>query len=982
MSTRVQDSDASRPRRPASSARTDSPSLQSHDDVLTRAAEPGDSSAMEHLLRTAIVVKPHPPKLTIQPRSLQPLMLLPCQHLRLSFLDLSSPYGSFEPSASFEANIRLLDLESRMGNRPVVLIARLERNGSIYAIERQPNALYSLCHLGSWVDLDQLCALAIVSCLALIRKKTTLPPEAIAHAPLTTPQISHTNKKRRLAIEAIQSLVKRPTRSPSISALSQAAKDSRPPTPIQGQGDALLDTGSVVVRQDGPSSGAPGLGPHVESHVSLAQNQDEAPTMPNAESIFDNIRNHYFEALYHSMGSLAYFAKGPLSRARAAFHLDCDSVLEMSDLVEFLKSLIMTTVQIDKKYRETIPKIQSEMKTTLEDSDVEPGQGKAKPKRRRIKKVKLGKDGLYPDENEHVRKWWTSCKPLLKDDEEAATKSTEQRDIKLQVSLLRSRETQLQMIVILEILSLEPLIVHETANHSQLPGLPVPKESLGSPKQIPAKKRNKHNLPVLLDVHADRLCIWQSTALDELSGMNESQIGARPESQRSSKFTSDPLRDFCVDIIVPFFSAKLPEHCDSINRKLGGPVMMLPPKPNRKLGGPVMISPKSNQKMTGPLSKAQFRVGVAAKRPVPPKASGTLENFLSKETERNRRSMSRGPGGVIALMRSASTPTIPLLKREASEPLSLTSIPKADSNISREKHLSATDPIFSRRRAETREKRDAFVKAELRDAISTLRRPNREIVGKVMAEADERRAAKSLSQLRKSRKPTEHSRFQSVVKATPVGSRFHDVFAKDHDSQSALLQRLGTTREEQVPPSSSMVPSSAPRKRNREAAFGNEPATQPKLVGLTTTQIIATPAKQSAPSRNFLSAPQPDEGVVLASSPVMSRKISQPSFVAKTRPASFGHQDSGITMPSSPAGPNILEETPIKPRQRNVATSMDHYVTVTPVKKGTPHNRGAITASVGRMEVNEAARSSEENPRRKMTVFERLGWDDDYDELA
>lgn len=176
--------------------------------------------------------------------------------------------------------------------------------------------------------------------------------------------------------------------------------------------------------------------------------------------------------------------------------------------------------------------------------------------------------------------------------------------------------------------------------------------------------------------------------------------------------------------------------------------MMLPPKPNRKLGGPVMISPKSNQKMTGPLSKAQFRVGVAAKRPVPPKASGTLENFLSKETERNRRSMSRGPGGVIALMRSASTPTIPLLKREASEPLSLTSIPKADSNISREKHLSATDPIFSRRRAETREKRDAFVKAELRDAISTLRRPNREIVGKVMAEADERRAAKSLSQLR------------------------------------------------------------------------------------------------------------------------------------------------------------------------------------------------------------------------------------------
>lgn len=250
-------------------------------------------------------------------------------------------------------------------------------------------------------------------------------------------------------------------------------------------------------------------------------------------------------------GSLAYFAKGPLSRARAAFHLDCDSVLEMSDLVEFLKSLVMTTVQIDKKYRETIPKIQLEMKTTLEDSDVEQGQGKAKPRKRRTKKVKLGKDGLYPDENEHVRKWWTACKPVLKDDEEATTRSTEQRDLKLQVSLLRSRETQLQMIIILEILSLEPLIVHETANNSQLPGLPPTEEASGSPKQISAKKRSKHNFPFLLDVHADRLCIWQSTALDELGMMNESQIGSRPELRRSSKSVLDPLRDFCVDIIVP-----------------------------------------------------------------------------------------------------------------------------------------------------------------------------------------------------------------------------------------------------------------------------------------------------------------------------------------------------------------------------------------------------------------------------------------------
>ena len=39
--------------------------------------------------------------------------------------------------------------------------------------------------------------------------------------------------------------------------------------------------------------------------------------------------------------SLAYFAKGPLSRARAAFHLDYDSTLEMGDLIRFLESLVL-----------------------------------------------------------------------------------------------------------------------------------------------------------------------------------------------------------------------------------------------------------------------------------------------------------------------------------------------------------------------------------------------------------------------------------------------------------------------------------------------------------------------------------------------------------------------------------------------------------------------------------------------------------------
>ncbi|KAI0966566.1 DNA replication regulator SLD3-domain-containing protein [Xylaria arbuscula] len=953
MSTRVQDSDASRPRRPVSSS-NNSPSRHVDTAFEASMSKPAHSTAMEELLRPLIVIKPHPPKLTIKPRSLQPLMLLPREHLRLSYLDLSSPYGSFESSPSFEANIKILDLESRLGNRPVVLIARLESNKSVYAVERQANALYSLCHLGSWVDLEQLINLATVSRPSLLREQPILSAQPTAHAPLTTPQLSHTNKKRRLAIEAIQSLVKKPARSRSISTLSQAGEVSRPPTPVQAEN--VRDATSVPALPDVPPHGDSTPTPGVVSQDEVAKDRDEAVVIPSAGDIFENIRNQYLETLYHSMGSLAYFAKGPLSRARAAFHLDCDSTLEMSDLVEFLKSLVMATAQIDKKYREAIPKIQLEMKAVIEDSDVEQGQLKTKPRKRKPRKMKVGKDGLYPDEDDHIRKWWAIHKPLPKDEETSTTKSAEAQDIKLQISLLRSRETQLQMIIILEILSLEPMITRETMNESQLPGMPPDEEPLDSLKETALKKRNKHNFPMLLDVHADRLCIWQSTALDELN-INESQI--RPESQKSLKAFSDPLKEFCVDIIVPFFSSRLPEHCDSINRKLGGPVL---------------IPPKSARKKTETTPKTKPKPGAVTRRPAPSKSTRNLESFLSKETEMNRRSMSRGPGGVIALMRSASTPTLPLIKREASEPLSLTSIPKAEASMSQRKQLSSSGPISVKRRAENKEQRDAFVKAELRDAISTLRRPNRESVGKAMAEADERRVVTSLSQLRKSRKPTQYNRFHNVVKATPVGSRFHDVLAKERENQSSFAQRIEAIAEEQVPPSS-MVPSSAPRKRNREAAFGSEPATHSELDTLIPEQIISTPAKSPALYRN-LSAPQPDEGVVLASSPVMSRKFSQPSFVAKIRPTTLDHRDSGIEIPPSSGESNVLAETPVKPHNNFIA-SMDQYITVTPLKK-----RISDKDAAGMAEPQTPSENIENRPGKKMTIFERLGWDDDYDDLA
>ncbi len=65
----------------------------------------------------------------------------------------------------------------------------------------------------------------------------------------------------------------------------------------------------------------------------------------------------------------------------------------MDDLVDFLKSLVMTTTTLDKKYRETIPQILEDMKSRVESSE----DGEAKSKKKKAKKMKLGRKGLYPN---------------------------------------------------------------------------------------------------------------------------------------------------------------------------------------------------------------------------------------------------------------------------------------------------------------------------------------------------------------------------------------------------------------------------------------------------------------------------------------------------------------------------------------------------------------------------------------------------------
>lgn len=114
--------------------------------------------------------------------------------------------------------------------------------------------------------------------------------------------------------------------------------------------------------------------------------------------------------------------------------------------------------------------------------------------------------------------------------------------------------------------------------------------------------------------------------------------------------------------------------------------------------------------------------------------------------------MSRGPSKAVAALRSATELAIPGLKREGGESQPLMSIPRMKSDCgmlgsARPGSLSRTSSTAGE---ESRQGKKTGVDAELQDAISALRRPNRNLAGASMVEAAEKRVSGGggLSQIR------------------------------------------------------------------------------------------------------------------------------------------------------------------------------------------------------------------------------------------
>lgn len=816
-----------------------------------------------------------------------------------------------------------------MGNQPMVLIARLDDNRTLYAVERESRGLYVVLQLGSWINIRQLKASAVVA----QTERAEVPVKGLFIAsthletstePLITPEGSKYNKKKRLAIEAIQSMIKRPSTPLLPDSRSQSIAPEVPVSEVQNDPQATVSLPTL-----------------------------ETTTQTTATEIFDNIRNQYFESLYLSKTSLAYFAKGPLSRARAAFHLDFDANLDMNDHITFLESLVLSGTLLDKKYRDGVPVCVS----AIDIHDQSADDATVKPKRRKPnKKMKPGKNGLYPNEESLIGKWWIGHDEEV---EAGAPGSSKEEMAKTRIANLRIRETQLQMIVILEILALQPLVLTTENLAGGLPSLPS--DDIIQSKERTPKTRKQDHLTMLIDVHIDRLCIWQSIASEAIKAPDTS---SGPTSVNTAKHTDNILKDFCIEVIAPFFSARLPDRCDAINRKLGGPITKSASKPRMPKPGSFTNTPS--------------RPGAITKRPVPAKQRKSLQHMLTDDRE--RRSMSIGSNRAISLMRSATDPTIPGLKREASETPSLSSIP---THVNRGGVLNSKR--FSQREVDmstlapdpnSKARKQAAIDAELKDAISALKRPNRELAAKSLVETAERRSA-SAGHPRKSKNPVRNPLFQGFqsvqIKATPKINRQKDVFS---ESQSTLSKPKDSEQMEEglIPPSSvPTIPQSKVRLSYDQNPFQDS--------------VQATPSRKafSSSSRSTFANGDDNYGVIPPSSPLQMRRSSAQLFNSIP--------DSVVKRPSTSAAPRGILETPIK---RSSPSTLFNGLEETPLKETLISNK--LEWKIGYSHPSGPSDQDQENIRdvpvaveklkstqvykKEVSYYEALGWNDDIDDLA
>ena len=649
---------------------------------------------------------------------------------------------------------------------------------------------------------------------------------------------------------------------------------------------------------------------------------------------------------------------------------------------------------MDLKYRETLPPTIRDAMLILSDDET------AQKKKRKSRKKKLGKDGLYPGEGDLICRWW---KDRSLSENGTMTEIPREAEMKKHVADLRLRETQLQILLILETMALESTIANDTK-------IPRNGENGDKPAEEPAKKpksKKPQDLNVVLELHLDRLCIWHAVSFDELA-IPDSIKGTESNHLSGKKAESDAVRDFCTEVIVPFYASRLPDKCKLITRKFG-------------------VSSSTN---SAALKQPQVK-----KAPRESTAKRQQQQEQQKQAQKPRRTLQRvltdeqsaSQGRHPSLKRHKTAPSKPDGMRDSMEPL----LPAVSANVrggiqkakrveNREVDLNA-----AARQHETKLRKVQLLvdqKKELDAAIHTLRRPNRELVAKDIADDADKRSTSGGGSARKQKNPVRNPLGQGVqVMATPKGSRKKDATASFDLPPPPLPRSISgpsvghlMNAASSSPPSggnadAQMVPNSAVRSGlfsgprldhgdmgavqetpTRRPARSVEPSAKstgrtnytsgnlfrvPSRPSDKSTEIV-TPSKPVSTRRTSASMPvptsNPAERIQVKSSTITETPPKRQSELAPISALAINSASSAYSLlpPPSQPPPESLQvgmlSTPVK----------GDAVQVTPVKK--------ITAGLGGVPSSTSA-SAECSATVPMTpeksIYEQLGWSDD-DELG
>ncbi|KAF7717098.1 Uncharacterized protein PECH_004491 [Penicillium ucsense] len=940
------------------------------------------------LLTTSIVIRAHAASLSDESLVFTPICLLPRSRFPLSWLeDPAWLRSDAQPAGLFAADNPPLELDLRSCTEPTVLAVRLAATGALYVIERIKRGIYSLWRLARWIQEGDIVVAAKgwqgSNDIAIDLVEEDKPPAILDGSEWwQNAQIEEPSSDLILGEEFAGLQVSVVFQASGTPEASRKTPSARP------LGDPKQTAAGATPVREGQIDPSTALAESLMQSVDHSTNLDLLQeSKRSAEELLEGMREHYLQALYISKTSLAYFAKGPLTRCRAAFNgSDTTGAGNTCQLIEHYREAILAAKKMDLKYRESLPAAVREAVLAVSEDEA------SSTKNRRTKKKKLGKDGLYPEEDGFIRKWWKDRKMI----DSVAQEGSREAETKKHISDLRLRETQLQILLILEILALESV-----PPSNNCPGDEQKADGLTDTSKKRIKK--PQDLNVLLELHLDRLCIWHAVSIEDTAGEDSSQSSSLVDGQQPRKKPeSDAVRDFCTEVIIPFYASRLPDKCKLITRKFG-------------VSGGVSSAAKKTQSSSKPHRQDPSS---ATKRELPvKKPRKSLQRVLTDE--KAAASQIRHP----TLSRAKTAPTPRDATRDSLEPLLPTvmggTTVRGGIQLKRVENREI-DLNAAARQHETKLRKVQMLadqKKELDSAIQALRKPNRELVAKDIAEDVTKRLSTGGGSSRKSKNPVRNPLGEGVqVMATPRGNRRRDaVTGLPSLSRTLVPSRsfAGEMTEASLAESPVMIPSSTrraisfsgpdsslfgsqPRSRKRQAESQGQPQelgsiqetpTRPSSKSLFENQSVnklSRPALPSNSGRGLFRMPelpasrpsQPDNEDTSRqaqpaepTTPVSSRRqrtlnvISESPMVAKTPET---HRSS-MMIADTPPKQQAVGRTSLEPRSIPLFAPTTSQVPASPMK-GIPVKNHTLVPSTPEKSQNQS-------------IYKQLGWDDEEMDL-